>query len=74
MRSGDRTSSYVSQIEDEALRNVSRGRENAPRDLKAATYRLKAFRLRHDLRGEGRAHWTAAHLRWLSEIICPTPA
>jgi transposase len=42
------------------------------RDLKAATYRLKAFLLRQDIRYEGRANWTAAHLRWLSEVVCPT--
>src|SRR5262249_9141878 len=22
----------------------------------------------------GRAHWSPAHLRWLSEVVCPTPA
>jgi transposase len=73
MRSGDLTSIYVPQIEDEAMRDLSRGREDAMRDLKAAKYRLKAFLLRHDIRYEGRANWTAAHLRWLSAVVCPTP-
>ncbi len=73
MRSGDLTSIYVPQIEDEAMRDLSRGREDAMRDLKAAKYRLKAFLLRQDIRYEGRANWTAAHLRWLSEVVCPTP-
>jgi transposase len=36
--------------------------------------RLKAFLLRHDIRDTGRANWGAAHLRWLSEVVCPTPA
>ena len=44
------------------------------RDLKAAKYRLKAFLLRQDIRYEGRANWNAAHLRWLAEVVCPTPA
>lgn len=22
---------------------------------------------------EGRANWNAAHLPWLSEVVCPTP-
>jgi len=74
MRSGDLTSIYVPQIEDEAMRDVSRGREDAMRDLKAAKYRLKAFLLRQDIRYEGRATWTAAHLRWLADVVCPTPA
>jgi transposase len=29
--------------------------------------------LRQDIRYEGRATWNAAHLRWLSEVVCPTP-
>ncbi|PYM71558.1 MAG: IS110 family transposase [Candidatus Rokuibacteriota bacterium] len=74
MRSGDLTSIYVPTLEDEAIRDLSRGREDAMRDLKATKYRLKAFLLRQDIRYEGRATWTAAHLRWLSEVVCPTPA
>jgi len=73
MRGGDLTSIYVPQLEDEAMRDVSRGREDALRDLQAAKHRLKAFLLRHDIRYEGRANWTAAHLRWLAEVVCPTP-
>jgi transposase len=74
MRSGDLTSIHVPTIEDEAIRDLSRGREDAMRDLKATKYRLKAFLLRQDIRYEGRANWNAAHLRWLSEVVCPTPA
>jgi transposase len=29
---------------------------------------------RHDIRYTGRATWSPAHLRWLSEVVCPTPA
>ena len=50
MRSGDLTSVYVPQIEDEAIRDLSRGREDAMRDLKATKHRLKAFLLRQDIR------------------------
>jgi transposase len=73
MRSGDLTAIYVPTVEDEAIRDVSRGREDAMRDLKATKYRLKAFLLRQDIRYEGRANWTAAHLRWLAKVVCPTP-
>ncbi len=72
MRSGDLTSIYVPQVEDEALRDLSRGREDAMDDLKRSKRRLKSFLLRHDIRYEGRANWSAAHLRWLSEVVCPT--
>jgi transposase len=74
MRSGDLTPIYVPRVEDEALRDLSRGREDALRDLKASKQRLKAFLLRQDIRYEGRATWTAAHRRWLAEVVCPTPA
>jgi len=74
MRSGDLTAVYVPAIEDEAIRDVSRARQDAMHDLKAAKYRLKAFLLRHDIRYEGRATWSPAHLRWLAEVVCPTPA
>ena len=74
MRTGDLTTIYVPQLDDEAIRDLSRGREDAMRDLKASKHRLKAFLLRQDIRYEGRATWTAAHLRWLSEVVCLTAA
>lgn len=74
MRSGDLTPVYVPAVEDEAIRDLTRAREDAIRDLKAAKSRLKAFRLRQDIRYEGRATWGPAHLRWLAEVVCPTPA
>jgi transposase len=74
MRSGDLTPVYVPAVEDEAIRDLARAREDAIRDLKAAKNRLKAFLLRQDIRYEGRATWGPAHLRWLAEVVCPTPA
>jgi transposase len=74
LRSGDLTPIYVPQVQDEALRDLSRAREDAMHDLQAAKHRLKAFLLRQDIRYEGRASWSPAHLRWLSEVVCPTPA
>jgi transposase len=74
MRSGDLTPVYVPQVEDEAIRDLTRAREDTIRDLKAATCRLKAFWLLHDIRYTGRATWSPAHLRWLSEVVGPTPA
>jgi transposase len=74
MRSGDLTPVYVPTVEDEAIRDLTRAREDTIGDLKAAKFRLKAFLLRHDIRYTGRATWNPAHLRWLSEVICPTPA
>ena len=73
MRSGDLTAIYVPGIEDEALRDLSRGRHDALQDLKRSKRRLKSFLLRQDIRDEGRASWNAAHLRWLAGVVCPTP-
>jgi transposase len=74
VRSGDLTPVYVPTVEDEAIRDLSRAREDTIRDLKAAKFRLKAFLLRQDIRYTGRATWGPAHLRWLAEVVCPTPA
>ena len=73
-RSGDLTAVYVPQVEDEAIRDLTRAREDTLSELKAAKFRLKAFLLRHDIRYTGRANWSPAHLRWRSEVVCQTPA
>jgi transposase len=74
LRSGDLTAIYVPSVDDEAIRDLSRAREDAVQDLKRSQVRLKAFLLRQDLRYEGRANWNAAHLRWLARVVCATPA
>ncbi len=74
LRSGDLTPVYIPSVEDEAIRDVVRAREDSLQDGKAAKVRLKAFLLRQDIRSEGRADWGPAHLRWLAKVVCPTPA
>ena len=56
------------------MRDLCRAREEAIGALKTATFRLKACLLRQAIRYTGRATWGPAHLRWLSEVGCPTPA
>jgi transposase len=73
-RSGDLTVVDVPTVDDEAMRDLTRAREEALSDGKDAKVRLKAVLLRHDLRSTGRAHWGPAHRRWLSEVVGPTPA
>jgi transposase len=74
MRSGDLTPVYVPAVAEEAIRDLCRAREDTIRALKAVKFQLTAFLLRHDIRYTGRATWSPAHLRWLSEVVCPTPA
>jgi transposase len=73
-RSGARTLVYVPKVDDAAIRDLTRAREDGSSDLKAAQGRLKAVLLRQDIRYAGRATWSPAHLRGLAEVVCPTPA
>jgi transposase len=72
-RSGDLTLVYVPKVEDAAIRDLTRAREETHSDLKAAKLRLNAFLFRHDIWYTGRATWGPAHRRWLAEVVCPTP-
>jgi len=73
-RAGDLTPVDVPPVADDAIRDRSRAREDALRELKTAKHRLKAFLLRHDLRSTGRAPWGPAPRRGLGEVVGPTPA
>ena len=73
-RSGELTVVYVPPVDDEAMRNRTRAREEALSDGQDATFRLQACWLRHDIRSTGRAHGGPAPLRWLSAVVGPTPA
>jgi transposase len=73
-RSGALPAGYVPKVEDEAIRDRSRAREETISERTAAKFRLHAFLLRPDIRYVGRATWPPAHLRWRSEVVGPTPA
>jgi transposase len=73
-RSGDRTAVSVPKVEDEARRDLSRARAETIGALQDAPFRRKAFLLSHAIRSTGRATWSPAPLRWLSAVVCPTPA
>jgi transposase len=73
-RSGALPAVDVPKVEDDAMRALSRAREEALSDRNDATCRLKALWLRQDIRDVGRANGGPAHLRWLAEVVCPTPA
>lgn len=75
LRSGDLTAVYVPNEEDEAIRDLSRAREDAVLVYKSAKQRLKSFLLRHNIRFDGSANWSEKHLRWLIESVnMPYPA
>jgi transposase len=74
MRAGALTPVEVPTVDDEAMRDLSRAREDAIGDLTAAQFRLNAFLLRHASRYTGHATWGPAPLRWLSDGVWATPA
>ena len=49
-------------------------RSRSPRSRTRPSRISPVYRLRHDIRYEGKASWGPAHLRWLAEVVCPTPA
>lgn len=73
-RAGELTPVWVPDKEQEAMRDLTRARE----DMKAmeghAKQRLGAFLLRHGKRYPGRSKWTQAYLRWLEGIKFEIPA
>lgn len=71
LKTGDLHPIYVPAEEDEAIRDLSRAREAAMRDLNNARYRLKALLLRNHINYTGTANWSEKHLRWLAEIVLP---
>lgn len=70
-RSGDLTAVYVPTEEDEAMRDLSRGRQDAVKALRVARQVLLAFLLRHGYRYSGRSYWTKAHKNWIADIKMP---
>jgi len=67
-RAGELTPVYVPEREYEAIRDLSRAREDALIIQKTARQRLKSFLLRHNIRYQGRANWSEKHLRWLAAL------
>ena len=74
LKSEDLTPIYVPEPEDEAIRDLSRAREVAMKDLKDAKYQLKALLLRNNINYAGTANWSLKHLRWLTELVLSHPA
>ena len=59
----------VPTLEEEALRDLVRAREDLRGDLMRARHRLAKLLLRHDVRFPGREqNWTQPHLCWLATV------
>jgi transposase len=73
-RAGELTAISVPRAEDEAMRDLTRAREDAKSLELRAKQRLLAFLLRHGHRFTGRSNWSNAHFRWMSNLAMPHPA
>ena len=67
-RAGELTGVYVPDAQDEAMRDLTRAREDAVCATRKAKQRLKAFLLRHRIVYSGRSKWSKAYFNWLSDI------
>jgi transposase len=73
-RAGELTSIYVPALEDEAMRDLTRAREDARAVERKAKQRILAFLLRHGYRYGGKTPWSRAHFRWIAILKMPHPA
>lgn len=73
-RAGELTPIYVPREDDEAMRDLCRGRGDAIKAYGSARLRLGSFLLRHGHRYPGKTTWTLAHFRWLAGIKMPHEA
>lgn len=71
--SADLTAVWVPDKEQEAMRDLSRAREDMVQMQTKARQRLGAFLLRHGKVYEGKSRWTQAHWRWMETITFETP-
>jgi transposase len=74
LRAGELTPVYIPEPTDEAMRDLCRARTDAVDDRRRARHRLKGFLLRHGYRYQGKSAWSAAHERYLRELVLPHPA
>jgi transposase len=68
-RAGELTSVWVPDQEQEAMRDLTRIREDMKALERISKQRLTAFLLRYgQIYGKGKSRWTQAHFRWLEGI------
>ena len=67
LRAGELTAVWVPDRHHEAMRDLTRARETAVKDVRSKRQQLSAFLLRQGLHySEGRRTWTKSHMNWLA--------
>lgn len=73
-RSGNLTPVHIPDESDEVIRDLCRARTDAVDDSRRSRQRLLSFLLRNGHHYTGKSHWTAAHMRYLRELVLQDPA
>lgn len=73
IRAGELTGIYVPDIEDEAIRNLTRARSDARIAKRKAKQRLHSFLLRNDFIYIGKTTWIKSHFNWLATLKMKHP-
>jgi len=73
LRAGELTPVWVPDEAQEALRDLTRAREDMKHMQRMAKQRLLAFLLRHGRRYSGKTNWSQAHFRWLETLKFDQP-
>ena len=73
-RAGELTCIYIPNREDEAMRDLTRCRDDIRRLQRKVRQRLLAFLLRHGFRYSGTKNWTKTHMNWLAGVKMAHPA
>jgi transposase len=74
LRAGELSAIYIPESTDEAIRDLCRARTDAVDDRRRSRHRLKGFLLRHGYHYQGKSSWSAAHERYLRELVFSHPA
>lgn len=72
-RAGELTAVWVPDGAQEALRDLTRAREDMKHLQRQSKQRLLGFLLRHGKRYSGKCRWTQEHARWLEAVKCDHP-
>ena len=72
-RAHELTAVWVPDGAQEALRDLTRAREDMKHLQRQSRQRLLGFLLRHGQRYSGKSHWTQAHARWLETVKLEQP-
>jgi len=73
-RSGNLTPVHIPDESDEVIRDLCRARTDAVDDCRRSRQRMLSFLLRNGHHYTGKSHWTAAHMRYLRELVLQNPS